>query len=323
MMESTEGKWVNRIEEVWIQIDERSKSVGESTRDLSGRLAGTITSLFNRILGQRMISVRVIGISSSFSFASFLSICGLGLEWLVYFIMKYTPASNRSDASFVNVVHGAPILIMAGFAFLFVAGLCLTLAVMPILFRSHIWAWLSCLPTALWLFGTYRLFHYHVAYDKQFGICVALAISIASDLLLLILVRQTLRWLAVHPTITRLIAAITIQGLTLYLIFYIPFLLPTFWQPDMAKRSFGWILIMVSVFNIPTAFASIIFDISLLVILVHRISWPLLSQWTYVLTRKDVLEKRKTVRVIGCALLLFGLSGHSGMLWQIVEKMLK
>jgi hypothetical protein len=323
MKESTEGKWVNRLEELWIQIDEHSKTVGETTRALFGKLARKITSLFSLIFGRRMISVRVIGISSSLSFASFLFFCGLCIEIVVWLVMKYTPASNRLDASFLNLEHQAPLLVLTGIVFLLTAGLCVILAILTIRFKSPIWAWISCLPAAFWLYGTYRMLQSHLAYDNQFGICMALGISIASDLLLLIIVRQSLMWLSVLISIPRMIAMIAMQGIVLFLIFFIPYQLPIVWRPEMAKNSTGVSLFILAIFNIPTVFASIAFGISLFVVLLHRISWPLLSQWTYVLTRNDVLQKRKAIRAIGCALLVFGLSGHSRALWQIAEEILK
>jgi hypothetical protein len=51
------------------------------------------------------------------------------------------------------------------------------------------------------------------------------------------------------------------------------------------------------------------FVLALLIVLIHRVTWPLLSTWTYVLTRKEVLEKRKTVRWVAITLVIYGLSG--------------
>jgi hypothetical protein len=107
------------------------------------------------------------------------------------------------------------------------------------------------------------------------------------------------------------------------LIFLTPFQISMVWRPDLIKGSLGLSLFVLAIFNIPTVIASAAFDVSLLAVLLHRISWPLLSQWTYVLTRNDVLEKRKTMRVIGVAFLAYGLSGHSGALWKIVEEILE
>ena len=323
MRESTEGKWVNRLEELWIQIDEHSRTVGETTRALFGRLAGMVTTLFNRILGRRMISVRVVGISGSLSFASLFFVCGLALEFLVYLVVNYSRVSKNPDASIIALIPKIPIVAWGGLVFLLAAGFFLALAAFPILFRSPVWAWISCFPTAFWLFGTYRMFQSRIAYENQLAICLALSISLASDLLMLVLIRQSLRWLVAGTSITKMIIAIAIQGLALCLIFLTPFQISLVWRPDLIKGSLGLSLFVLAIFNIPTVIASAAFDVSLLAVLLHRISWPLLSQWTYVLTRNDVLEKRKTMRVIGVAFLAYGLSGHSGALWKIVEEILK
>jgi hypothetical protein len=138
MRESTEGKWVNRLEELWIQIDEHSRTVGETTRALFGRLAGMVTTLFNRILGRRMISVRVVGISGSLSFASLFFVCGLALEFLVYLVVNYSRVSKNPDASIIALIPKIPIVAWGGLVFLLAAGFFLGLAAFPILFRAII-----------------------------------------------------------------------------------------------------------------------------------------------------------------------------------------
>ena len=107
-------------------------------------------------------------------------------------------------------------------------------------------------------------------------------------------------------------------------LFIFPFLLPIK-VPGMSKSSLGVSIFMLALFNIPTAIASMTFGISLLVVLLHRFSWPLLSRLTYILTRNEVLDKRKTVRAIGGALMLFGLSGVHllPLLMKVAERLLK
>jgi hypothetical protein len=183
---------------------------------------------------------------------------------------------------------------------------------------------LSCIPTALILFLTYRLIYEHFSYGKQLGILVALAVSIVSDLLLLTLIRKSLAWMMDRTSVWRMIAAVATQISALCLVFVVPALYPILWRPDLARSSLGDSVFMLAIFNIPTGIASIAFAASLFVVLLHRIRWPLLSQWTYVLTRTDVLEKRKTVRWIGGALHFYGLSGlFSGSFFlHIAEKLL-
>jgi hypothetical protein len=72
-------------------------------------------------------------------------------------------------------------------------------------------------------------------------------------------------------------------------------------------------MFMLVLFNIPTAIASIAFLSLLPLVLLHRVTWPLLSQLTYILTCNEVLEKRGLVRTIAVGLMVYGLSGIPGM----------
>jgi len=317
MTKSSEGVWTNRLEEFWIRVDERRLTAAEKTKVLLGRLADIVTEAFDRVFGPRLISTRTIGISGSLSFASFLIIAGITMGLVSYLVLQHPTVVQP------RLVHAIPILILLVVALLFFGGLCLILAVLPMFLKSKFWSILSCIPTALWLVGTVRLYRLHLQYDKQAGIAVALAASFASDVLILALIRETLRWIQTRTSVVRIVVALLVQVAAFCLIFLIPIGLPILWKPTLAKNNFGLNLALTGVFNIPTVIACAVFAATLIVVLVHRIFWPLLSQWTYVLTRNDVLEKRKTIRAFGLACMLYGISGQSGFLWELVQKALK
>ena len=113
------------------------------------------------------------------------------------------------------------------------------------------------------------------------------------------------------------------QLLSLFLVFVIPYGLPIMWHPEMARSSVGQILFVLALFNIPTVVASLAFGFSLSVVLLHRLVWPLLSEFTYVLTRNEVLEKRKTVRWIGCACIAYAVSANHTFWYYLSQKLLK
>lgn len=81
MRETTEGKWVNRIEELWVRIDDRSKVSGSKTKLVFSAVATKVTKILDQVFGVRIISPRVVGVSGSLSFASlFLFLpCSLSL----------------------------------------------------------------------------------------------------------------------------------------------------------------------------------------------------------------------------------------------------
>jgi len=142
-----------------------------------------------------------------------------------------------------------------------------------------------------------------------FTIPVALAVSVASDVLLLVIIRSSLRWMLADTKPLRMIGTIGIQTLIFIIVFLFPlrlfFLNPNL-DPKSSFPSAGFLLVL---FNVPTALASVSLLLPLLFVLIHRVTWPMLSQLTYILTRNDVLEKRKTLRTIAVALMGFGVSG--------------
>jgi hypothetical protein len=102
---------------------------------------------------------------------------------------------------------------------------------------------------------------------------------------------------------------VALQLLLIICVFVFPISVLFVEMTDKSHTNLAMGMMMLAIFNIPTAFAAVSFVLALLIVLIHRVTWPLLSTWTYVLTRKEVLEKRKVVRTVSVALLIYGLSG--------------
>jgi len=309
MRESTEGKWINRIEELWIRIDDRNKAVGDSTRELFRAVAAKVTSAFNRIVGTKIISLRMVGLSGSLSFTSVFLFFGLFFALLSYFVIAYSDKIRQVSPAADKLEHSVPLLILAGLFFFAIGLLCAALAILPIVFKSRIWVWLSCFPTILFLSLFLRSVYRHLAGAGQFGIVAALALSLASDIILLVIVRESLKWALAITTIPKVAATIAIQLVLLSITVLTPAFISIHQAKAEAHGALAVTMLMLFLFNVPTALASAALVSSLVVVLLHRITWPFLSQWTYVLVRKDVLEKRKTVRTIAGFLIVYGLSG--------------
>ncbi len=320
MRESTEGKWVNRIEEFWVRIDDRGKAVGENTRSLFSALAQKVTKTFNRIVGVRIISIRLVGISGSLSFASALFFYGVFFELLAYAVRAYHLLWKPTPS--VPSPQGAVSLFVASGMVLFLMfGVCILLALLPIFLRSSIWAWISCSPTLLAVFGFFRLLYLHRINGANLTLFSVLVASLASDIVLLMIIRLSLKWMLADVTLLRMIGATLIQLLLFVVVFFLPMKIVIFQSLLRPSGNLAVGLFMLVLFNIPTALASVSFLFSLLFVLLHRVTWPLLSQLAYILTRNDVLEKRKAVRTIAGCLIAYGLSGMPGMafLLRIVQ----
>jgi hypothetical protein len=315
MRESTEGKWVNRIEEMWIRIDDRSKATRDTAKALFNVVAGKITRIFNGIVGDKVVSIRLVGISGSLSFASACLFSGVTELMMV-------SGSSLVDKGRINW----------GSMFLALACVSAALAVLPVIFKSPLWAWISCSPTIfVLLLFVWSIYRKGLKGASSPFLPVPL-LSLASDVLFLIIIRQSLRWLSVKTTPLRIMIVLTIQLLLIAIVFLIPWSAPFIELFAIQRRIHSTLLPYglelssgLVLFNLPTAVAAISFVFALLIVLLHRVTWPMLSEWTYVLTRNDVLEKRKTVRTIASALILYGLGGilKLAFVLALVERFLK
>lgn len=316
MEETAEGVWVNRIEALWIDLDDRRRSVGETTVLVFNAVAIAISQLFDRSFGAKLLSLRSIGVSSSLSFTSFFFTLALVLEGLCYLIER------NSGAVKPELLNQIPLLVILGAVLLILAVISAALALLPMLLRSRAWAWISCLPAILLLLATGELIRNGIGDTKQYGLLAALIVSVISDVLLLMLVRRSLLWISERTSLARLVCVLTVQVIALLMIFVIPYRLPIVWYPKLAGTSTGQTLFVLAIFNLPTAFASIAFICGICIVLTHQLVWPLLSKIIYILTRNEVLDKRKTLRSFG--LLCVAYAAFKGSLWHFVgEKLLK
>jgi hypothetical protein len=317
MRESAEGIWLNRIEEMWMQIDDRRLNIANTTRELFGRIADKVTRLLDFIFGTKVISFRAIGVSGCFSFASMLFTLAILIEALCYLFYRY------GQGKFANVVQQLPILVVFGIFLIFVGIIFLTFSILSMVLRSSFWIFLSLFPTFLWLLLVLRLVLLHVQASNQLGMTWSLAIGFASDILLLMLIRQSLRWISERATLFRMLSAIFLQLGIISLIFIVPLYILLGMRVAASNSPTAVSLLTIWMFNIPTTLASLAFTFSLAVVLLHRLLWPFLSQWSYVLTRADVLKKRAVIRVIAWIMITFAVGVRSGFWWEFVQKVLK
>jgi hypothetical protein len=133
MYEDAEGKWQNRIETVWVAIDDREKLSGSRTSALFNTVAAIVTRGFNRILGRKIFSFQFIGVSSSYSFA------GMFLSYGVFFLHISFVAVSSAAAPLPEAVSravGAASLL--GLGCLIIGLVCFLLAALPSLVPSFL-----------------------------------------------------------------------------------------------------------------------------------------------------------------------------------------
>jgi hypothetical protein len=144
MYEDEEGRWQNRIEKLWVAIDDRARVTGSKTSAFFNSVAAVVTRIFDRMFGPRLLSFRFVGVSSCYSFA------GLFLLGLLVLIIMFAP-SNPFGLNPVptDLAESLPLLKWLIFT---VGAVFLFLAVLPSLLSSHWPVALSLFPLSFFMF---------------------------------------------------------------------------------------------------------------------------------------------------------------------------
>ncbi len=303
MYEDEEGKWQNRIEKLWVAINDKEKTAGGSQASaFFNKVADVATRGFNRVLGRSLFSVQLVGVSTSYSFAALF----LGLGFFVLYV-------SRKSQLGVPLPHAAEYSYLSHFL-LIIGSACLLLAVLPALMRSRWSTALSLLPLSCVLLGLIRLLANHSVDKGQVEILVALVVSVLSDILLLALVRLTIRRVSADPSISRIAIAVLIQACIISLFIAAP------WETSGYLRgTTGRVVLGVGIFNAFTWAASSVFLLALLFVLLHRVIWPILSRMFYPLARHEFVHNRKIMAGVGTGCLIYAfplMSSHVAKLQE-------
>jgi hypothetical protein len=119
MFPDEEGRLQNRIENLWVAIDDKQKSAAGRASALFSRIAAYVTRLYNRILGVRLISVQMVGVSSASSIAGFFLFGGLVFLSLLYLsLSRHVKVAEQFNAGLLLIgilclVLGSVVLIFA------------------------------------------------------------------------------------------------------------------------------------------------------------------------------------------------------------------
>src|SRR5271169_480300 len=87
MCDTEEGGWQSRTEKLWVDIDDRARLSGTKTVALFNAVAGVVTRGFNRVLGRKLLSFQLVGVSSSYSFAGLFLFFGCALIYVDYLVV--------------------------------------------------------------------------------------------------------------------------------------------------------------------------------------------------------------------------------------------
>ena len=294
LYEDEEGRLQNKIEALWIAIDDLQR------RGQSFPLVTKIASLINRAMdkvagkGEGIVSQKLMGISTCFSFA------GLALWTMFQFYpaIMHHPELPRSTQLIMMLPNAITLLV--------------TLA-LPVIALKYESKWLSIvtvIPIVAYLFRD-KLPDYIFSTNVREGL---IFMSMYIGALLLIVVRWTMWLLERNANIIRITCAITFHLIIVVVLVILPIqhahaskviIIPVdvnnpvgvMWAYSL---SFGYTF---AALNTATGLFAISFTSILIFMLLHRTLTPLVARILYPIARFQVIRNRKVMAAIGIALI--------------------
>ena len=323
LYEPEEGLIQNKLEEWWVALsDAEPRAVNKHTAFMAA-VADFASRVFDRLFGKKLLSIRSVGVSACFSLASLGLVCSPGLK---LFDMWYP--------DYLGVLYGPVIISLV------------IIGMLPAALGTR-------LPERRWFVGVVLLClvalagmhavdwfdaHARVGRETLYN-AVFLLVTVGSDTLFIAvtrwLLRKATRFHSVAGILGAILANISLAGLLVFL--------PTFiaWKeftgrvklPDKLDISdaivqYTWssnsreiFLTTLSGSNVLDAVVACAFFILLLILLLHRLLWPIVKRPVYVLARLGILHRRALFLILG--MFLMGAGGVSSSTLALVKRIIE
>jgi hypothetical protein len=322
----------NCLSEWWVKIDDaRDYSLSVHTAFMR-QVASLTDSGFNRLFGNRIISLQSLGVSVWYSIASiFLAL-----------LLEAGLTAQSPDLPLVSRL--LIIAISLGLALFFVSVGTLP-AFTPRTAWLVIWGALLAVGVVMILSGVFLGYStivndpnlnrwdpklvFGVMVTSYGSICVALIIHVMTDAIFIAITRKLLRWSSGLHSFTKITGLIVFNLILAFMLIKAPLLLQDWinealidWESvitpewgvtrDMATLIDYAIFIIIKIFaasNLVTALFSFVFIVLGGVMLLHRLFWPLLDRPIYALEKLGFIRRKKLAFTLGIALIGVAVGG--------------
>lgn len=297
LYEDGEGKIQNVLEESWIRLMyTRDSALSKEAAFIRGiaRMAGRG---FDSLLGDRLWSFQMVGVSICFSLASFFLVVLVGVSFFPH--------------RFPNHPSNIHTLLLAG-VFIFLGAL-------PTLIggRLAVLVWTVCfvsfafMPLVVILRIAYRLWGL-ASLARLLGILfLMVSLNFGFDVLYIVITRRILRMASEMRSVWRMLGIIFLDCLLAAALVFGPIeggapILRLF-------PMFGFGIMLVVLGNFVDILACSVVFILMAFMLAHRLLWPLLERPVYACQRYGIIRRKKMLWAIGLAF-WFGPSG-----WNLLK----
>ncbi len=344
LYENEQGKVQSTLEDWWLRIDEKQHSWLSRHTTFMREVADLVGRAFDQLFGKRIISFQSVSVSTCYSIASF----GLALILLKY-ILKIPPMTlSLLEISFgfnvtFNFLKDPTIDIFAIICMIaWIAGF-LTLGNLPALVSARrikrpflITLLLSVLGPMTFILWASVL---HVIDSRKSLIVMSIALigGAISDTVFVAITRKILRWTAGLDSFIKIagsivlncaIAVLFIAGPIsfLFISLDIDFIPVAGGPPEIGSFSAPLhtqiilLFSLIAMTNLMIAVCVSAFIVFALVMVVHRVLWPVVARPTYALQRVGIARRSKLLGTMGIILLGFAMGVVPDWLKQLVDK---
>ena len=300
LYEDEYGRIQSKLEEWWIRLSDKQSLAISRHAAFMRELAKLETQLLDGLFGDRLLSLRAIGVSQC------LSVASMGLAVLVAYALSIL--YHRSSSSLFEkpgTVASAAVVI----------GIFLVLGTLPGLFRNgplpRLWyasvillVWIPVIGMAL-LGVTQRL-----AATLSF----ALVASFGCDVMFIALTRWALRKASAMERFYQIVVIILVNCLLSLLLLVGPLLImfpqPATLDPFGQTPVPAYYLVagLVAALNEIDVLVALIFIFLALLMLLHRLFWPIINRPLYSLQAIGIARRRKVFYTVGVALFFGGVT---------------
>lgn len=300
--EDQEGHLQNRIQELSNAIQEREKRSGSRLEAFFGRVADAVSRAFDRVFGKKLLSIRMVGVSTSLAFSG---ACLATVGVFGFLLNRIVRLPSSPDL----LKFGGALLLLS--IFLLILGLVLfVIAFLPTILPYTVIDIITLVPILTVTYITINVIRHHgpAQYvQNQAEIYTALIASTATDVALLVGIRKSIRWISEQVRPLRVLLVILGQ-IALVIVFV--------WFPQHEAGNlmvqYKWkllpnFLLMISAFNVFTTIAASAFTVTLLIVLLHRVYWPVVERFFYQIARYKLVRNHVAMASLGagCFVVVF------------------
>jgi len=297
--EGEEDRIQNRIQEWWIRLDDTRQSALTRSALFLRAIARLTSCGFDWIFGKKLVSLRVIGVSICFSFASVVLFTLVEAKSGSFQIASPFPFGRLSFSVFVIGFALVPGMTESSPDWFIERGFLSPEKWVPVIWGIGLCVNLSQLMWAV-ILPLYQVGGSVLAAYVPVVLGIVLGVSLASDLICIGLTRWSLQLASQADQFLMIVVIMIINVLLVFVVVIAPV------RIGVAIARFSFVLGAPIMFSILLNVINVVMCLSVFLVasllLLHRVLWPVVERPLYLLQRYGVIKNKRLLWKLGLAL---------------------